>query len=281
MNTDGPLGRGLNSLIPENDNDLYSDSLGFKEIPVQAIMPSPYQPRKEFSEVHLHTLAESIKQQGILQPLVVVKHPKKADQYQLIAGERRLRACKMLELATVPAIIRDEISEQDQAALALIENIQRQNLNPIERAKGYTALIERFDLTQQEVADQMCVSRPVVANTLRLLELPDEVQQAMLEGKITEGHARVIAGLSTKKDQLKVLNSILRNSLNVRDTEQMVKNPNYRLSPVSKDTKKIVTQVSKHLKNEVNVRRQKDHYVVTMRFDSEEEIQKMGDYFKK
>lgn len=281
MNTDGPLGRGLNSLIPENDNDLYSDSLGFREIPVQAIMPSPYQPRKEFSEAHLHTLAESIKQQGILQPLVVVKHPEKADQYQLIAGERRLRACKMLELETVPAIIRDEMSEQDQAALALIENIQRQNLNPIERAKGYTALIERFDLTQQEVATQMCISRPVVANTLRLLELPEEVQQAMLEERITEGHARVIAGLATKKDQLKVLNSILRNSLNVRDTEQMVRNPNYRLSPVSKDTKKIVTQVSKHLKNQVNVRRQKDHYVVTMRFDSEEEIQKMGDYFKK
>lgn len=226
MNKIGGLGRGLGSLIPSKLTKAATEKIdeigGGKrviEIATEKIQPNPHQPRKDFSHSDLEELINSIREHGIVQPLVVTE---KDDGYQLIAGERRLRAAKILNLATVPAIIR-EAKDQEKLELALVENIQRKNLNPIEEAVAYQKLIDEFNLIQEEVARRVGKSRAVVANTLRLLGLPEEVQKAIVDEKITAGHARVIASLEDPKDQLEFFKKIVRFGLNVRDTEKVAK----------------------------------------------------------
>ena len=221
------LGRGLGSLIPkkvpteiisEKNKDILVDDGATKllYIPTNMIEANPQQPRQVFNHQDLEELIESIKKHGIIQPLVVSKV---GDRYQLIAGERRWRSAKIIGLATVPAIVR-AANEQEKLELALIENIQRRDLNPMERAIAYQRLMQEFNLTQEEVADKMGVSRSGVANTLRFLDLPEEVQKALADAKITEGHAKVIAGLPTEKDKLDFLNKILQYNFTVRDAER-------------------------------------------------------------
>jgi ParB family chromosome partitioning protein len=226
MNKIGGLGRGLGSLIPSKLTKAATEKIdeiggGKKviEISIEKIQPNPHQPRKDFSHSDLEELINSIREHGIVQPLIVTE---KDDGYQLIAGERRLRAAKILNLATVPAITR-EAKDQEKLELALVENIQRKNLNPIEEAVAYQKLIEEFNLTQEETAKRVGKSRAVVANTLRLLGLPEEVQKAIIDEKITAGHARVVASLEDPKDQLEFFKKIVRFGLNVRDTEKVAK----------------------------------------------------------
>ncbi len=225
------LGKGLSSLIPNKKmvseaptsvnetihvQPLAVNNAGTQKISLQLIEPNKDQPRQKFDDTSLAELVSSIKVHGILQPLVVSPLP--GGRYQLVVGERRWRAAKQLELAEVPAIVRP-VDEQQKLELALIENIQRQDLNPLEEAAAYRRLQSEFNLTQEQVAKQVGKSRPQVANIERLLSLPATIQQALRDGRITVGHAKVILSLPTAVEQEKFFASILREGLPVHLAE--------------------------------------------------------------
>lgn len=188
-------------------------------IPLSEIEPNAHQPRRRFNPEELTELSESIKEHGILQPLIISE--KSGGGYELIAGERRLRAAKLAGLATVPCLVK-EMADQEKLEVALIENIQRADLDPVEEAFAYRRLVEEFGLTQQEVADKVGKSRPAVANSIRLLELPEEVQAALVAGKINTGQARALLGLEDKTKQLEILSSMLGEKITVRELERAV-----------------------------------------------------------
>ncbi|MCX7779109.1 MAG: ParB/RepB/Spo0J family partition protein [Patescibacteria group bacterium] len=226
-----PLGRGLDSLIPRKKITLPAKKEEvISEIPLSAIRSNPYQPRDVFDEQAMEELVNSIREHGILQPLVVNKISD--DLYELIAGERRLRAAKILNLEKVPVIIRsaDEIKKLE---LSLIENLQRKDLNPMERARAYQRLIDEFNLTQEEVARKIGKARATVANTLRLLSLPPMIQRVLEEEKITEGHAKVLLSLDSPEKQEAMLKRILGTGMTVRETEQLIVSK--RKKPIFKD----------------------------------------------
>lgn len=223
----GGLGRGLGSLIPNKkiadevitqDNKeilLPSDKSKVAEVSVDLIEVNPHQPRQVFYHEGMEELIESIKVFGIIQPLILTKTQ---SGYQLIAGERRLRAAKIIGLNTVPALIR-QAGEQEKLELALIENIQRRNLNPLEKAVSYERLMNEFNLTQDAVAQKLGLSRSVVANTIRFLSLPEKAQKALAAGQITEGHAKIIAGLESEEKQLEFLDKILKFDYSVAEAQ--------------------------------------------------------------
>ncbi len=270
------LGRGLSSLIPSKKaiQEMSPDEIpaGAKlvDVPVKNIRPNPKQPREDFGYQDLEDLINSIKEHGIIQPLVVTKID--GENYELIAGERRYRAAKFLNLRTVPAVVR-AARDQEKLELALIENIQRKNLNPIEEGRAFEKLINEFNLTQEEVARRVGKSRPVVANTLRLLGLPEEIQQALRSGKIKESHARTLIGLPGEKAQLKYFTKILKNEMTVRDTEGMI-NKVRGVKPVRLDpavsAKEEALRGALGTKVEIKKRGQKGQIIV--RFYSDEEL---------
>lgn len=220
------LGRGLDALIPHATQ---VNSGLIEEIPVESIAPNPYQPRQIFPEESLRELADSIRQHGILQPIIVIRtshHP----PYQLVAGERRWRAAQLAGLATIPAVVRD-LTPHEVVELALIENVQRADLSPLETAIAYRTLIEEFGLTQAEVAERVGKSRSAVANTLRLLDAPEPIQRALSEGKISEGHARALLALPDSAAQLQALRLVQERDLTVRQTEQLVRGWGRRHQP--------------------------------------------------
>lgn len=206
------LGKGLVQLIGEQDDATV------KEVSVESIEPNPHQPRREFDEEALGELAESVRSVGVLQPIVV--RPVGHDRYEIIAGERRWRAAKMAGIERVPVVVRTS-DDTDSLALALIENLQRQDLQALEAAAAYAVLIERFGLTQEAVAERVGKSRSSIANALRLLRLPQEIQQGLAEGKITEGHARALLQFETQAEMLAVYRRILEKDLTVRDVERL------------------------------------------------------------
>ena len=221
------LGRGLSSLIPQKVKKIAtvvsgeavvsvvseSDKDRVLQISLDKIQVNPMQPRRNFNEHQLNELIESIKQYGIIQPLIVTQ---KDGDYELIAGERRWRAAKILNLATVPAIIR-QADEQQKLEVALVENLQREDLNAIEAALAYRKLIDEFNLNQEELAIRLGKSRPVITNTLRLLNLPEEIQAALIDGRITEGHAKTIVGLESEAKQRALFKKILLNKMTIED----------------------------------------------------------------
>ncbi len=189
-----------------------------QRVPLDRVRPSPHQPRKDFAPEALRELADSIQEQGIIQPLIVRTVD---DHFELIAGERRWRASQLIGLKEVPVIVR-EADDRSVLELALIENLQRENLNPLEEALGYSQLVEQFHLRQEDVAGKVGKSRAVVANSLRLLKLPAELQTFVREGRLSVGHAKVILGLSHGEDQKLVAERVLKRTLNVRQTEELV-----------------------------------------------------------
>ena len=213
------LGKGLDALIPGGEP--FGDRGGVLQILIEDITPNPRQPRAEFHPTSLKELADSIAEHGVLQPLVVTPSPD-GEGYQLIIGERRLQAAQMAGLDTVPVIVR-QVDEQQQLVLALIENLQRTDLNPLEAAEGYHQLIEEFNLSHEAIATQVGKSRTAITNTLRLLNLEEGVRQALREGKISEGHARALLGLSKAQAQNAALQTVLKEDLNVRQTEELVR----------------------------------------------------------
>lgn len=219
------LGRGLSSLIPPKiskilpqDSQIKGEEEKIIQIPITEIKLNPLQPRQDFNHLDLEELIDSIKEHGILQPLIVSKIDK---GFQLITGERRLRAAQFLDLKSVPAVVR-KIKKHQYLELALIENLQRKNLNSIEEAVAFQRLIEEFNLTQEEVAKKIGKSRSVIANTLRLLNLPSEIQKALISEKINYSAARLLVSLPSKK-RLKLFRKILKNNLTVRATEGQLK----------------------------------------------------------
>ncbi|MEI6266906.1 MAG: ParB/RepB/Spo0J family partition protein [bacterium] len=211
------LGRGLDSLIPVIDE---SRSTVDSEVGVEFIDPNPLQPRTSFDETPLAELASSIREYGIIQPLLVTKSIN--GRYQLIAGERRLRAAKLANIKTVPVIIRS-LDEQKKFELAIIENVQRENLSPIEAALSYKRLMDEFSLSQEDVSRKVGKARSTVANAVRLLTLPAVIKQGLMDGKITEGHARGIMAIDDREAQIAFFYQIINEGLNVRQTEMRTK----------------------------------------------------------
>lgn len=213
------LGKGLDTLIPNNKSVLKETKENGQILPIHKVEPNREQPRRRFEEDALLELADSIKQFGIIQPLLVQK---KKDYYEIIAGERRWRAAKMAGLKEVPVIIR-EYSEEEVVEIALIENIQRENLNAIEEAMAYKRLLEEFSLKQDEVAEKVSKSRTAVTNAMRLLKLSDRIQQMIIDEMISTGHARALLVIEDEEQQYMLANRIFDEKLSVRDVEKLMK----------------------------------------------------------
>jgi ParB family chromosome partitioning protein len=213
------LGKGLDALIPGDDNRPAENGVTY--LPINAIIPNPRQPRTSINPEELQELADSIREHGIIQPLIV-SHEPDGNHYVLIAGERRLEAARLAKLDSIPVILR-QVNDQDRLELALIENVQRADLMPLETAEAYRHLHEEFNLSHEEISRRVGKSRVSVSNTMRLLKLPDKVKTALLQGSISEGHARAMLALTSPQAQLAVLEVIERNGLNVRQTEELVR----------------------------------------------------------
>ncbi|MFA6617521.1 MAG: ParB/RepB/Spo0J family partition protein [Candidatus Neomarinimicrobiota bacterium] len=213
------LGRGLDALIPTYPASESSEQIiSVNEIDIHKIKPNPYQPRREFKQEELDELAASISKNGLITPITVTLQN---DEYILVAGERRTRACKQLGLDTIPAYFRDVESDEELMELALIENVQRENLNPIEEAMAYRALIERYGLSQEIVAERIGKKRSTISNSIRLLKLPQEIRDSLIASEISSGHARAILAVGDTQEMLKTWRQVLAKGLSVRDTEKI------------------------------------------------------------
>lgn len=302
------LGRGLSSLIPQKNNKKITEpEEGFNyfgassaprgassasggekptakdgesfigngnasEIDMTFIVPNPHQPRTDFDSAKLQELADSIKEHGIIQPITVSKS---GNQYEIIAGERRFQAAKLAGLRKIPAIMR-EASEQQKLELAIIENIQRHDLNPIEEANSYKKLMDDFDMSQEEVALKIAKSRSAVANKLRLLNLPIEIQKALMGGKITEGHAKAILALENPEKQRALFELILKNSLTVRQTENKTREVSVKTHKrnitVDPEIKQIEEELSQALGTKIKVTRSGNGGRIVIDYYSKEEL---------
>ena len=205
------LGRGISSFLPDINEESATNN-----IDINSIVPNKYQPRKHFDEEAINSLAESIKEKGVIQPLIV--RELEDGQYELIAGERRLRASKIAGLETVPVVVK-QMTDDESLEIAILENIQREDLNPLEEAEGYKRLVDEFSKTQEDIAKMTGKSRSHIANMLRLLTLDDSVKEKLLANQITAGHAKVLIGVENVND---ILNKIISENLNVRQTEKMI-----------------------------------------------------------
>lgn len=221
------LGKGLDSMIPDKVGKIAKGTPGEKKdglegavlMNINKVEPNRSQPRKTFDEDALQELTESVKQYGILQPLIVQKQ---SDYYEIIAGERRWRAAKMAGIKEIPVIIKT-LSDQERMEISLIENIQREDLNPIEEARAYKSLLEEFHLKQEEVAERVSKSRTAVTNAMRLLKLDERVQEMLIDGILTTGHARALLGIEDTERQFEIAQRIQKEKLNVRDVEKLVR----------------------------------------------------------
>lgn len=281
------LGRGLDALIPtqidtetsqEVDEAIHLPADSVHRLSVEDIDPNPFQPRKEFQDVDLAELAESIKIHGVVQPLVVTKA---GDRYQLIAGERRLRASKLAKKATVPAIIRS-YDEQQSLEVAVVENIQRAELGPLELAVAYQKLIDQFNLTTEAIAKRVGKGSSTIRNILRLLNLPYDAKKALQDGKLSEGQARAILSVDDPKQQVEMLKLVLSRDMTVREAEQVARDYREDKALVSKRVEKkvsayqsVIDGLSKHLGTKVEIGDNAQGGRVIVRFYSEEELNRL------
>ncbi len=267
------LGRGLEALIPRAPEG----ESGVLQIPLDRISRNPHQPRDRFDEDGMAELAASIVAHGILQPIVV--RAASDGSYELIAGERRLRAARLAGLATIPAVLRESSSEQ-QLELALVENVQRADLNALEEAQAYRELIDRFALTHEEVARRVGKSRVAVSNALRLLDLAPETRAAILDGRISEGHGRALAAITIPELQRAVLRIVLERQLSVRQTEELVRRKRSetqprRREPLTPDLQDLETQLRGLLATKVGIVRSRRGGRVVIEFYSDEELDRI------
>jgi ParB family transcriptional regulator, chromosome partitioning protein len=244
--TTGGLGRGLTALIPQRQDERPS-----LELPINAIARNPYQPRRSIDSAALDQLAASIAENGVLQPILVTET---TDGYRLIAGERRVRAAEIAGLQRIPAVVRS-VQEEQQLALALVENIQRADLNPVDEAYAYRQLIDEFGLTQEEVARRVGRSRPSITNSLRLLELAPAVLAELESGSFSGGHARAIASLTDHDRQEEVARLVIGRELSVRQTEELVKRIHEEELSPRQATRRSATQSSPEIERLENTLR--------------------------
>ena len=273
------LGRGLGALIPTRAAEAPPPVAGLAEIPVDQITPNPYQPRKTFNEASIEELARSVREHGIVQPLLVTRIGDR--KYRLIAGERRFRAAQRAGLNKVPAVIKEMARDSDALQIALIENIQREDLNPIEEANAYHQLHEEFGLTQEEISKQVGKERSTIANFLRLLKLPDGVKKLLASGQLSMGHARAILAVSSAKKQVQLAERVVKRNLNVRQTEMLAaeKSPKAAEPEKEKDvfTRDAEDKLSRTLRCKVEIDRKRRGGVIHVRFGSEEELIRLVD----
>ncbi len=277
----GGLGKGLDTIFAENETEDSNSSVMLK---ISEIEPNRSQPRKDFDENSLSDLAQSISQHGLLQPLLV--RPLPIGGYQIVAGERRYRACRMAGLTEVPVTIR-ELSDTETMELALIENLQREDLSPIEEALGYKALIDEHGFSQEEVATSVGKSRPAIANSLRILKLPDSVLEYVKQDKISAGHARALLMLDNEKDMLELAELIYKKDLSVRQAEKLAK----KKPEVEEDTQserkpsfysmvELALNESLGRKIKVNKNKGKQGGVLQIEFYSDEELTELSNKLK-
>ncbi len=295
------LGRGLSSLLGARSPADKKTKSGKKpastpspataetpnEVPVGEILPGAMQPRNGMDDDTLNELAESIRENGIMQPLVV--RPREGG-YELIAGERRWRAAQMAGLATVPIVIRD-VDDRTALELALVENLQRENLDPIEEAKGYAQLMDQFDLTQEEIATKVGKNRATVANTLRLIKLPAEVQAYVRDGLLSSGHAKAILGLKNAKDQIAAAKRVIKKELSVRQAEELVaalgqaapdktkRGSASKRSATDAHILDLESKMRERLGTKVSLRYRKGKGSVDIKFFNDEDLQRILDAF--
>lgn len=277
----GGLGKGLDTIFAENETEDSNSSVMLK---ISEIEPNRSQPRKDFDENSLSDLAQSISQHGLLQPLLV--RPLPIGGYQIVAGERRYRACRMAGLTEVPVTIR-ELSDTETMELALIENLQREDLSPIEEALGYKALIDEHGFSQEEVATSVGKSRPAIANSLRILKLPDSVLEYVKQDKISAGHARALLMLDSEEDMLELAELIHKKDLSVRQAEKLAK----KKPEVEEDTQperkpsfysmvELALNESLGRKIKVNKNKGKQGGVLQIEFYSDEELTELSNKLK-
>ncbi len=288
MTTKSGLGRGLSSLIPKKDEETdsqFPQGGGVKEqgtifeVPIALVHQNPRQPRKNFAENDLADLVSSVKKHGILQPLVVSVRENDGE-YELIAGERRLRAAKEVGLEQVPIVVRT-VNEQEKLELALIENIQRQDLNAVEEALAYKALIDEFNLTQEEVAREVGKSRSAVANTIRLLDLPNEIRKALQDSKISRSHARTLLAEPDSQKQKHLFEAILAGGVTVREVEARAggkKRSNQAKDPNIVDHE---NRLQEKLGTRVEIQERDGRGKIIIEFYSREELGKLLDQFNR
>ena len=284
------LGRGLDALISTNDEVQTSGSSSISEIPLQQIEANPNQPRREFDETALNELADSIRSLGIVQPITL--REMENNRYQIIAGERRWRASQIAGLTTIPAYIRTA-DDENMMQMALVENIQREDLNAIEVALAYQHLIEKYDLKQEELSEKIGKNRATIANTLRLLKLPAQVQMAIKNKRIDKGHARALLGLSDPALQVKLFKEIIDKNYSVRQVEEIVSQINMGESVKSgtktlhdkkamlpEEFKILKTQLSDFFKTKVQMTcSQQGKGKISIPFNSEEELTRIIELF--
>lgn len=275
------LGRGLEALISSSATEEQQQS--FAMIFVSQIVPNPYQPRTEFDGFKLAELAHSIKQRGMIQPVVVRQRD---DFYELVTGERRWRAAKLAGLEKIPAILAEKLSKEAIMEMSLIENLQREDLNPIDRANGFRVLIEECNLTQEEIADKLGQDRSVIANSLRLLSLPDKVKDWIKEGKLSEGHARAILAAKAPDLQEQTASQIVSNDLTVRQANELVYGKQKRKLVIKSPDKTLtaITQVELKLKQffgtSVRIRKGKRRGKIEIGFANDNELNRILDLLK-
>ena len=274
----GGLGKGLNAFF--SNVEVEKDEF-IREINIAECRPNPYQPRKIFEQEAIEELKQSIEEYGILQPLIVRKTIK---GYEIVVGERRFRAAKEAKLDTVPVVIR-ELTEQQMMEIAVLENLQREDLTPIEEAAAYQMLMGKLKITQEELSKRLGKSRPHIANHVRLLSLPAKIQELITEGKISMGHGRALLGLRKKESITKVVEKVLKDGLNVRQLEQLIQELNEH---VSRETKKPVPEKDIFIKEQesslcerfgtkVQIKQTKDKGKIEIEFFSKEDLERILD----
>ena len=277
------LGKGLGALIAENNKEQGTDHKIIK-IDINDIEPNPFQPRKKFDQESLKELTNSIEENGVIQPITV--RQVKADLYQIVSGERRWRAFKSTSSEKIPAILKD-YSDKQMMEIALVENLQREDLNPIEEAQAYNNMIENFDMKQTDIAKKVGKSRSSIANTLRLLNLPPKIQVYVSRGTISMGHARSLLSLKEEKKQIEVADLIIKKGFSVRKTEkyinQLKKSKKPQKNSESKKTKKKLTKkwenaqkiLSEALNTDIKIKKKKKKKVITIECENYNDIEKL------
>jgi ParB family transcriptional regulator, chromosome partitioning protein len=273
------LGRGLDALIEKVEPVAAKTEEAVRTLPLTSLHPNRFQPRSRFDEPAIHELAESIRAQGIVQPLVVTPE---GEGYAIIAGERRWRAARRAGLENVPVVIREVKDDRELLELALVENLQRSDLNPMEESEAYAALQEKFGLSQEEVATRVGKARTTVTNALRLLRLPEEVRELLREGKLTPGQARPLLALATPEEQIELAERAVRDGLSARDLERLAAAPQRPKAkkpdrPNEVHTAAAEEKLTRRLQTRVEIRRQGKGGQLRIHFHSEEELMRLYD----
>jgi ParB family chromosome partitioning protein len=277
MNQKKVLGRGIGALIPQKEAPAPA-AHGLAQIPLEQISPNPYQPRKSFNEASIEELARSVREHGIVQPLVVTRA---GDRYRLVAGERRFRAAQRAGLRTVPVVIKEMMKDGEALQIALIENIQREDLNPMEEANAYHQLHEEFGLTQEEISRRVGKERSTVANFLRLLKLPQGVKKLLAAGELSMGHARALLAVDSAKKQEQLAERVVKRGLSVRQTEVLASEsgPKGEKKEKQKDvfTRDAEERLTRALRTRVEIDRKRRGGVIHIRFSSEDDLIRIYD----